>query len=156
MKDSHREVLRQQCVYNPRTTESKPMPSFIFMFQQVLRAQTYAILESLHLEKRAGTETQTERRNLWTRGGADGSREQPWHTHSTVCEILAGGKRLQSTGSSARCSETTLGGEGGGREAREGGDICVHTADSCCCTQRLTRHCKAIILQLKIHSFIKT
>ena len=31
------------------------------MFQQDLRAQTYAILESLHLEKRAGTETQRKK-----------------------------------------------------------------------------------------------
>ena len=37
---------------------------------------------------------------------------------------------------------------GGGREAPEGGDICVHVADSLHCTQKLT-HFKAIILQLK-------
>ena len=47
-------------------------------------------------------------------------------THSTVCETLAGGKRLQSTGSSARGSERTLGGEGvGGRLEKEG--TYVHT-----------------------------
>ena len=56
MEDGHRAVLRQWYVYNPCTKESKPILSFIFMFQQDLRAQTYAILESLHLEKRAGTE----------------------------------------------------------------------------------------------------
>ena len=25
------------------------------------------------------------------------------------------------------------GGEWGGRKAQEGGDICIHIADSCCC-----------------------
>ena len=36
-----------------------------------------------------------------------------------------------------------------GRKAQEGGDICVHIADLHCCRQKLTQHCKAIILQLK-------
>ena len=26
---------------------------------------------------------------------------------------------------------------GGGREAQEGGDICIHIADSCCCTAKI-------------------
>ena len=46
------------------------------------------------------------------------------------------------------------GGEGGSgegvRESQEGGDICRHMADSCCCKQNLTSQCKAITFQLKI------
>ena len=37
-------------------------------------------------------------------------------------------------------------GGGGGREAQEGGDICIHIADSLCCIAE-TQHCKATILQ---------
>ena len=36
---------------------------------------------------------------------------------------------------------------GGGREVQEGGDICTHIADSFLVQQKLTQHCKAIILQ---------
>ena len=36
----------------------------------------------------------------------------------------------------------------GGKEVQVGEDICIHSADSCCCAER-TQHCKAIILQLK-------
>ena len=35
---------------------------------------------------------------------------------------------------------------GGRREAQEGGDICIHIADSFCCIVE-TQHCKAIIRQ---------
>ena len=35
----------------------------------------------------------------------------------------------------------------GEREALEGGDICIHTADSLCVQQKLTQHCKTIIIQ---------
>ena len=38
------------------------------------------------------------------------------------------------------------GGGGGSREAQKGGDICMHIADSCCCTAE-TQYCKAIIFQ---------
>ena len=38
---------------------------------------------------------------------------------------------------------------GGGREAQEEGDICIHIAVSHCVQQKLTQHCKAITLQLK-------
>ena len=40
----------------------------------------------------------------------------------------------------------------GGRQAEEGGDICIHRADSCGCTQKATQQCTSIILQLKIES----
>ena len=36
----------------------------------------------------------------------------------------------------------------GGKEAPEGGDICIHIADSCI-QHKLAQHCKAIILQFK-------
>ena len=35
---------------------------------------------------------------------------------------------------------------GGGREVQEGGDTCIHIADTLCCAPE-TQHCKAIILQ---------
>ena len=43
--------------------------------------------------------------------------------------------------------------DAGAREAQERGDICVHIADSLSALvqQKLMQHCKAIILQLKIH-----
>ena len=45
---------------------------------------------------------------------------------------------------------------GSGREAQEGRDICILTADSHCHKQqKLTQHCKAVILQLKINLKIK-
>ena len=34
-------------------------------------------------------------------------------------------------------------------ECKGGGDICIFIADSPCCTEKPTRHCKAIICQLK-------
>ena len=49
-------------------------------------------------------------------------------------KLIASGVQLQSTEGSARCPGMTeraaMG--GGGREAQEGGDVCIHT-DSCCC-----------------------
>ena len=67
---------------------------------------------------------------------------------------MASGNLLYSTGSSARCSVgTQMGGTGvGGKEAKEGGDVCVfvfiyiyiyHTAVQ----QKPRQDCKAIILQ---------
>ena len=42
---------------------------------------------------------------------------------------------------------------GEGREASEGGDICMIIADSSCCMAETNQHhCKAIFLQLKIMS----
>ena len=41
---------------------------------------------------------------------------------------------------------TWRGGVGGG-EAQEGGDIGIHIADTLGVQQKLTQHCKAIILQ---------
>ena len=43
---------------------------------------------------------------------------------------------------------------GGSRKIQEGGDICTcicdkNTADSHWCTQKLTQHCKTIMLQFK-------
>ena len=49
----------------------------------------------------------------------------------------ASGKLLHSTGSSAQCSVMTLrGGIRGcdGREAEEGRAVCIHAADSPCCS----------------------
>ena len=40
-----------------------------------------------------------------------------------------------------------LDGEGAGREAQQGENICVLIADSRVVQQKLTQHCKAIILQ---------
>ena len=36
-----------------------------------------------------------------------------------------------------------------GREAQEGGDVCVPVAGLCCYKQKPTQQCKTIILQLK-------
>ena len=51
-------------------------------------------------------------------------------TYTPPCvKEIASGNLLYSTGSSAQCS--VMG--GGGREVQEGGDICIHTADSLRC-----------------------
>ena len=38
---------------------------------------------------------------------------------------------------------------GSGREAQEGGNICILMVDSCFVHNKIAQHCKAIILQLK-------
>lgn len=43
-----------------------------------------------------------------------------------------------------------------GREAPDGGDRCILTADARCCRQKPTQHCKAIILQLKKQAIFKS
>ena len=64
-----------------------------------------------------------------------------WETGIDICaqprvEQIASGKLLHSTGSSAQGSVMTqMDRMGvGGKKAREGGDICIYIADSCCCT----------------------
>ena len=53
---------------------------------------------------------------------------------------LAGGKLQCSTGSSAGCCDDLEGWVGGSRrEAHEGGDVCIHIADSLCCTAETNR-----------------
>ena len=44
-------------------------------------------------------------------------------------------------------------GVGGGGKGQEGGDICIFTADSCCCMAETNTTFKAIILPIK--NFIK-
>ena len=74
------------------------------------------------------------------RGGGIGMN---WVIGIDICALpcvkqIASGNLLCSAGSSARCSIMTyLGGwDGGGcgREVQEGGEICIHTADSLHCT----------------------
>ena len=65
-----------------------------------------------------------------------------WETETDVCELpyvkqKAGGKLLYSAGSSAQCSVMAWRGGMGGRlweGGSRGDDICMHTADSHCCT----------------------
>ena len=66
-----------------------------------------------------------------------------WEIGIDVCELpcikqIASGDLLCSAGSSAWCSVVTwIGGMGvgwSGKEVQEGGDICIHIADSLCCT----------------------
>ena len=47
------------------------------------------------------------------------------------------------------CEDLQGVGCGGGREAQEGGDICVPKLIPVSVQQKLTQHCKAITLQLK-------
>ena len=70
------------------------------------------------------------------------------------------GKLPYFTGSSAPFSVmTSRGGRGGWvwqSLPREGGDICIGIADSLCLQQKLTQHCKAIVLQLKTKREVRT
>ena len=63
------------------------------------------------------------------------NREIRFDINTLPCvKWIASGNLLYSTGSSAWCSVTTqMGGRGRG-EVREGGDVCIHTADSLHCT----------------------
>ena len=67
----------------------------------------------------------------------------------TVCRVMAGGRLLCSTGSSAWCAMMTQSGRiGDGREALEGGKACVHVADSLChAAAEASTACGAMILQ---------
>ena len=51
--------------------------------------------------------------------------------------------------SSEFCDDLEWDGGRGGREAQEGGDICIHTAEliHVAVQQKLAQHCKTIILQ---------
>ena len=65
---------------------------------------------------------------------------------------MASGKLLHSTGRSARCFVDNLEGweREGGREAQEGGDMGIYVYIQLIhfvVQQKLTQHCKAIILQ---------
>ena len=80
-------------------------------------------------------------------GGGEGRNVQRVASTYIHCHSVASGKLLCGTGASAQCWDGP--GEGMGRKAQEGGGICVHIADLHCCRQKLTQHCKAIILQLK-------
>ena len=59
-----------------------------------------------------------QRMDMWTQGGRRGWDELgDWdrHIHATMCEQIASGKRMHSSGSSAQCSVmTSSGGMGGG------------------------------------------
>ena len=48
-------------------------------------------------------------------------------------DLLKKKKNQQRKLSSVLCDDLE-GWDGGGREAQEGGDICIHIADSLCCT----------------------
>ena len=54
------------------------------------------------------------------------------------------------------CDDLEVGmvGWGGGREALERGDICIHIADSLCSTAELIQHFKAIIVLLFSHPMV--
>ena len=51
-----------------------------------------------------------------------------------MCEIAGGDPRYGGEPSSVLCDDLKGVGLGGGRKAPEGGDICIHTADSLLCT----------------------
>ena len=61
----------------------------------------------------------------------------------------ASGKLPYNTGSSAWCSVMTWGEMGGGREAQEGGDICIHMADSSCCAAEINTILKSNYIPIK-------
>ena len=84
----------------------------------------------------AGQE-QRHRRREWTCGQGV---VMNWEIGIDVCALprvkhMASGNLLYSTGSPAQCSVVTqMDGMGGEREVQEGGDICMHIADSLRCT----------------------
>ena len=75
-------------------------------------------------------ETQTETGFVDAGAGEGGMHQENRADKHTPCVTrTASGRPLDSTRSSACCSVMTW----GGGEAREGGDVRVHTADSRCC-----------------------
>ena len=100
---------------------------------------------------RARTETQTQRRDMWTQLGGT------WEIRTDICALpcvkqIASGKLLSRQGAqSLLCGDLDVGLVAGEREIHEGGDTCTHIADSLYAVvqQKLTQYCKAIILQQK-------
>ena len=73
-----------------------------------------------------------------------------------MCKINSG-KLLYGTGlNSLLCDDLEMVGWGG-REVHEGGDLCIHIADTLCCRAETKQYCKTIILQLKkkVWKFLK-
>ena len=69
-------------------------------------------------------------------------------TYTLSCvRYVTNRKLLWNTGRPAWSSVMTWRGGVGGGEAQEGGDIGIHIADTLGVQQKLTQHCKAIILQ---------
>ena len=72
---------------------------------------------------RAGTETQTQRPDLWTAGEGEGGRnwEQQWNMYISVCQTDSYREAAVPAGSSACCPVTAKkGGVGDGRVSRRG------------------------------------
>ena len=77
-------------------------------------------------------------------------KEEHWYiyTHQPSVKLIASGKLLYSTGSSAQCSVITQrGGLGAGGEAQEGRVYVYIWLIHIAIQQKLTKHCEAIILQ---------
>ena len=71
---------------------------------------------------------------IGTTGGVTGTRLQQY-TYTTVGKTDSQWDLQGNTGNSTQCANGLEGGcQGwGSREAQEGGDICIHIADSLCC-----------------------
>ena len=85
--------------------------------------------------------------DIWTQGTGN-------DTYTIRCvKQRVSGKLPYGTRSSARRSLMTWSGGlrgGGGKEVQEGGDICIHIADSPHCTaEKKTQRCKATIPPIK-------
>ena len=110
---------------------------------------------------RAGIETKMQRKDMWTQrgqgGGGEGEGGTNWEIRIDIYTLpcvkqIASGNLLYSTGSSSWCSVVTyMGGMGvgvEGRSKREGIYVYIQLIPFIV-EQKLTEHCKAIILQLK-------
>ena len=90
----------------------------------------------------------------WGEGRVSWDEVRKWHGHiyTTKCKIDSSWEAAASHGeiSSVLCDHLERWDREGGKETQEGGDggdICIRIADSLAIQQKLTQHCKAIILQ---------
>ena len=100
---------------------------------------------------RAGIEMQMQRTDMWTQQvkGSVGRIGRLGLTNTLPCvKQIASGSLLYSTGSSAQCSVMTQmrGGCGEGRSKRECIQVYIQVINFIV-QQKLTQHCKAILLQ---------
>ena len=142
-----------------------PYPSLTYAFYYTCFLAKFHITFPKIKDKprgRMGIKTQTYQRiDLRTRGGGRVSwdKVREWHGHIYTTKLIASGKLIasrkqpHSTGRSAQCFVTTQrGGIGrvGGREMQEERDMGIYVYVQLIhfvIKQKLTHHCKAIILQ---------
>ena len=136
--------LRKHCYTN--ASQIFPNPYFCVL-SEVRKRKINIIYWCIYIESRKMVlmnrfpgQAEKCRRRAWTCGYRGrrgwGKWESSIGTHTTMCEVAASGEAgvQHRELSSVPCDDLERWDAGVGEEAWEGGNICVHIADSCCCT----------------------